>query len=431
MKRIFISLILISCVMMARAQDPAVPTLNYNQLEKKLVKSDAKIQDPKQNTKSKTWFSRGELFQDINDVNIEFLRYGMPAMEIKLYYNEPTEIRTREEGGVVTEEFVYERIVLTLENGTLIGWKETKVLHEDPLPEALSAYKKALEYDTEGKLDEKVLENLNRLKRQCESKAIIAFTAQDFNKSVEYFELIMDATSTRVYGGVADTVIIYNTALAAKNGDDHKKAAEYFRKAIDLNYGGSDAYYLLKNEYIILEDSAAAIAVLEEGFERYPDTSLILIEIVNYYLTAGDAEKGLAYLELAEQKETRNPSIYFAKGTLFEKVGEDEKALLAYQQALDIDPEYFNAYFNIGALYYNNAVELYDVANSKEDLKEYNAAKSIADKELTMTVAPMEKAHELRPDDRAVLETLQTVYYRLQMMDKYEEIKVKISELNK
>ena len=252
MKRIFISLILISCVMMARAQDPAVPTLNYNQLEKKLVKSDAKIQDPKQNTKSKTWFSRGELFQDINDVNIEFLRYGMPAMEIKLYYNEPTEIRTREEGGVVTEEFVYERIVLTLENGTLIGWKETKVLHEDPLPEALSAYKKALEYDTEGKLDEKVLENLNRLKRQCESKAIIAFTAQDFNKSVEYFELIMDATSTRVYGGVADTVIIYNTALAAKNGDDHKKAAEYFRKAIDLNYGGSDAYYLLKNEYIIL-----------------------------------------------------------------------------------------------------------------------------------------------------------------------------------
>ncbi len=434
MKRLLFSLILISSVIMARAQDPAVPMLNYNQLEKKLAKSNEDIQDSKKNTKSKTWFSRGELFQDINDVNTEFLRYGMPAMEIKLYYNEPKEIRTKEEGGVVTEEYVYERIILTLENGNLVSWKETQVIHEDPLPEVLSAYKKAIELDPEGKLDDKLLENLDRFKRQCESKAIISFTSGDFNKSVEYFELIMDATSTRVYKGVADTVIIYNAALAAKNAGDHKKAAKYFKKAIDLNYGGSDAYYLLKNEYIALEDSAAAIATLEEGFERYPDTSLILIEIVNYYLTAGDAEKGLAYLELAEKKETSNPSIYFAKGTLFEKVGEDEKALLAYQQALDIDPEYFNAYFNIGALHYNNAVELYDVANSKEDLKEYNAAKAIADKELANCIEPMEKALPLAPDDKnkiAVLETLQTVYYRLQMLDKYEEAKAKLAEINK
>jgi tetratricopeptide (TPR) repeat protein len=429
MKRLLITVILITCVMMARAQDPAVPMLNYNQLEKKLIKSDEEIQDPKKNTKSKTWMTRGELFQDINDVNIEFLRFGMTAMEAKLYYNEPTEIRTTEEGGVVSEEYVYERIVVIFENGVLTGWKETEVLYKNPLPEALDAYKKTIELDPEGKLDEKLMENFERLKRQCENKAIISFSNGDYEGSVEFFELIIDATSTRVYGGVVDTVIIYNTALAAKNAGNHKKAAEYFRKAIDLNYGGSDAYYLLKNEYMILEDSAAAIAILEEGFGRYPDTSLILIEIVNYYLTSGDAEKGLAYLELAEKKETNNPSIYFAKGTLFEKVGEDEKALLAYEQALEIDPEYFNAYFNIGALYYNNAVELYDVANSKEDLKEYNEAKAIADAELSRTISPMEKAHEIRPNDRAVLETLQTVYYRLQMMDKYEEAKAKLAKI--
>jgi tetratricopeptide (TPR) repeat protein len=431
MKRIFISLILISIVMMAMAQDAAVPMLNYKQLEKKLSASDEDIQNPKKNTKSKTWFSRGEMFQDINDVNIEFLRFGMSVMEAKLYYNEPSEIRTKEEEGVVTEEYVYKRIVLVFENGSLVDWEETQVIHENPLPEALEAYKKALEMDADGKLDDKILDNLNRFKRQCENKAIMAFTDDDYNKSVEYFELILEATDTRVYKGVADTIITYNTALAAKNAGDHEKAARYFRKAIDLNYGGSDAYYLLKNEYITLEDSSAAIATLEEGFERYPDTSLILIEIVNYYLTSGDAAKGLRYLELAEKKESSNPSIYFAKGTLFEKVGEDEKALQAYKQALEIDPDYFNAHFNIGALHYNNAVELYDIANSKEDLDEYNAAKAVADKELAKTLPYMEKAHELRPNDRPVLETLQTVYYRLQMMDKYEEVKAKLANLPK
>jgi len=428
MKRIVISLILLSCIMFARAQD-AVPMLNYSQLEKKLVKSDADIEDPKKNVKSKTWITRGELFQNINDVNIEFLRFGMPGTEAKLYYQEPTEIRTKEEGGVVTEEYVYERIIVIFENGALTDWKETKKINENPLPVALAAYTKTIELDPEGKLTEKLLENFEKFKRQCENKAIMSFSHQEFDKAVEYFELILKSGELSIFGGVVDTVIVYNTALAAKNAENHKKAAEYFRKAIDLHYGGSDAYYLLKNEYMILEDSAAAIATLEEGFERYPDTSLILIEIVNYYLTAGDAEKGLQYLELAEEKEATNPSIYFAKGTLFEKVGEDEKALVAYKQALEIDPEYYNAHFNIGALYYNNAVELYDVANSKEDLDEYNAAKAIADEELRKTLPPMEKAHEIKPDDRAVLETLQTVYYRLQMMEKYEETKVKLAEI--
>lgn len=431
MKRIFISLILISCILLsARSQDAtSVPLLNYKKLENGLVKSNEAIQDAKKKENPKTWFNRGELFQDINDVNVEYLRFGMTPMEAKLYYNEPNEIRTKEEGGVVTEEYVYDRVILTFENGALADWKETQVIHENPLPEALSAYKKAIELDPDGKLDSKLHDNFERFKRQCENKAIMAFSHGDFSGSVGYFELILSVANTRIYKGTSDTIIIYNCALAAKNAGDHQKAAKYFKQAIDLNYGGSDIYYLLKNEYVELGDSAAAIATLEDGFDRYPDTSLILIEIVNYYLTSGDAEKGLAYLELAEKKETSNPSIYFAKGTLFEKVGDKEKALNAYEQALEIDPEYFNAYFNMGALYYNSAVELYDVANSKEDLDEYNAAKKIADDELAKAIEPMEKAHELHPQDKAVLETLQTVYYRLQMMDKYEEVKSKLENL--
>jgi tetratricopeptide (TPR) repeat protein len=127
--------------------------------------------------------------------------------------------------------------------------------------------------------------------------------------------------------------------------------------------------------------------------------------------------------------ESNNPSIYFAKGTLYEKSGNKEKALEAYNQAIKVDPEYFNAYFNIGALYFNNAVELYEVANKMEDLKAYNAAKVIADAELRKALEPLEKAYQIDPNERASIETLQTIYYRLQMLDKYEEMKKKLSEM--
>ncbi len=429
MKRVIIIVTLISGYFLCHSQEVTTPMLNYSALEKKLVKSDENIKDEKKNINPKTWTDRGELFQDINDVNIEFLRFGMPTMEAKLYLKEPIEIKMVEEADKPTEEYVYERVTLIFENDALVDWKETQVIHENPLPEAFEAYKKALELDDKGKLTKNLWENFERMKRQFEVKAIQSFNKSDYKKALEAFEYILKISDTEVYDDYIDTIVVYNAALAAKNAGDHASAAKYFKMATEYNYGGSDAYYLLKNEYIAMNDSDAAIKVLLEGFNLYPDTTLLLIEIVNYYLTSGNVEEGLKYLEVAQQKEGDNASIYFAQGTLFEKIGDKEKAMESYLKSLEIDPEYFNAYFNIGALYFNNAVELYDIANMKEDLEEYNEAKKQADEELKKAIEPMEKAYQINPDERAVLETLQTIYYRLQMMDKYEEIKKKLEEL--
>ena len=429
MKNLIISLFLLFSFAYVQSQEPTTPTLNYGTLQKKLEQSNAAIQNPKKAGLAKTWFVRGELFQDINDVNTEFLRYGMSAMEAKLFMKEPTEVKTVEEGGIVKQEYIYPRINLSFENDALVSWKETEVIHPDPLPEALVAYNKTLDLDVKGSLDKKVKENLERLKKQFEAKAILGFTTGDYDASLKAFENIMEVSKARVYEGYIDTIVIYNAALAAKNAGNHDKSIQYFRKAIDMNYGGSDAYYLLKSEYAVINDSVNVIKTLEEGFSKYPDTSLILIEIVNFYLTSGDSEKGLAYLELAEKKESNNPSIYFAEGTLYEKSGNKEKALEAYNKAIAIDTEYFNAYFNIGALYYNNAVELYEAANKMDDLKAYNDAKAIADEELKKAIPFMEKAYQINPNERAAVETLQTIYYRLQMLDKYEEMKKKLSEM--
>jgi len=429
MKNLIISLFLLFSFAYVQSQEPTTPTLNYGTLQKKLEQSNAAIQNPKKAGLAKTWFVRGELFQDINDVNTEFLRYGMSAMEAKLFMKEPTEVKTVEEGGIVKQEYIYPRINLSFENDALVSWKETEVIHPDPLPEALVAYNKTLDLDVKGSLDKKVKENLERLKKQFEAKAILGFTTGDYDASLKAFENIMEVSKARVYEGYIDTIVIYNAALAAKNAGNHDKSIQYFRKAIDMNYGGSDAYYLLKSEYAVINDSVNVIKTLEEGFSKYPDTSLILIEIVNFYLTSGDSEKGLAYLELAEKKESNNPSIYFAEGTLYEKSGNKEKALEAYNKAIAIDSQYFNAYFNIGALYYNNAVELYEAANKMDDLKAYNDAKAIADEELKKAIPFMEKAYQINPNERAAVETLQTIYYRLQMLDKYEEMKKKLSEM--
>jgi tetratricopeptide (TPR) repeat protein len=429
MKRFIIASILLAGILSVQAQDVATPTLSYTSLEKKLIKSDEAINDAKDKVKPNTWFNRGELFLDIHEVNIEFIRLGMPSSEAKLYLKEPNETKTIEEDGRPVEHHVYDRITLIYENDFLIDYIETQVIHPDPLPAALDAFKETLRLDEKKKLTKKVQEQLENMKRMAETDAIRNFTKDEYDKALGKFELIMEASKTDAYENFIDTVIIYNAALAAKNSGNHELAAKYFEQSAEIGYGGSDTYYLLKTEYMALEDSTKALDALQRGFQLYPDTSLILFELVNYYLAIGDADEGMRYLTLAQEKESGNPSIYFAKGTLYERMGEKEKAMEAYKESLVVDPEFFNSWFNIGALHFNNAVEMYDVANTKEDLDEYNAAKALADEELKRAIEPMEKAHQLNPGEKSALETLQTIYYRLQMTEEYDTVKAKLENM--
>ncbi|MFC2112683.1 tetratricopeptide repeat protein, partial [Bacteroidota bacterium] len=384
---------------------------------------DEAIVDEKDKIKPATWFNRGELLQDIHDVNIEFLRLGMMDSEAVLILGEPDEKRTKEEGNILTEEHVYKRITLTYKNGVLTEWKETQVIHPDPLPEALNAYIEAL------KLDKKVKENLELMKLQAEGDAILDFTRKDYVAAVEKFELILDISKTDVFNGFIDTIIIYNAALASRSAGNHEEAAQYFERSAELSYGGSDTYYLLKTEYISLKDSTKALDALERGYAIYPDSTLIIFELVNYHLQSGNSEEGMRYLQEAEKIAGDNPSIYFAKGTLFERLGDPDGALKAYEQALEADPEFFNAWFNIGALYFNKAVAMYDKANLLEDLDEYNKAKELADEELKKSVPPLEKAHEIDPKDKDCLLTLKTIYYRLQMTEKMDAVEAELDNL--
>ena len=380
MKRIIITALIITGFITVRAQDVATPTLNYKVLEKKLNKSNENIMDEKSKLKPATWFNRGELLQDVHDVNTEFVRLGMPDSETRIYLGDPTETKTNDAG---QELHVYERITLIYEGGNLVDWIETQQIHENPLPLALEAYMEALKLDEKGKLGEKVLANLDRLKRQTETHAIISFGKGEFDQALERFEFIIEISKAPVYEGYIDSVVVYNAALAARNADMHEDAAKYFEWATNINYGGSDAFYLLVIEHFALKDSTSALKTLQRGYELYPDASAILFQLVNFYLSSGDAEEGLKYLELAQSQESQNASVYFAKGTLYEKMGDKEKAMQSYLKSIELDPEYFTSWYNIGAMHFNAAVELYELANTKEDLEEYNKAKAKGARTLT------------------------------------------------
>ncbi|HEX3007084.1 MAG TPA: tetratricopeptide repeat protein, partial [Bacteroidales bacterium] len=272
MKRISLLMALIIAGLfkvIAQAPDGS-SALNYSALEKKLQKSDQTIQDPKKGSDPKTWIERAKIFQDIAEVNTQMLRSGMSAAELKLFYKEPKEIKNVEINGSNVEQYVYDKVLVNLENGSIKSWQETQTIHPQPLKEALNSYNKAIELDKEGKSKKKIVDGLNDLKAKFEKQALNEYNLKDFTKSHEAFRSMVDISENKLIN-TNDTLIIYYTGVTANEAGKPAEAINYFKKAVALNYNSPSIYLDMNKAYLATGDSAQALNSLQEGFQKYPD----------------------------------------------------------------------------------------------------------------------------------------------------------------
>ncbi len=312
--------------------------------------------------------------------------------------------------------------------------QEVKELVVSPLSEALDSYQKALKLDEEGKFENSVKVKLTLLTNDFTNQAVEAFEEQNYEKALESFESILEINEIDVIKqdnpDLVDTVIIFNAGLAAYNSEDYDKAIDYYGEAAEHGYGGARTYSLMANAYQLKGDTVGALEVLQEGFEEYPEDNNVLTSMIQIYLDLKKTEEAMSYLDLAIKQDPENATYYFAKGTLHETMEQEEEAIEAYENAIERKSDYFDANYNIGALYYNKGVQQIQVANdiptSQNERYEEELAK--ADKWFKQALPYMEKCYELKPDDNMTMESLKNLYYRLQMMDKYNEMLEKLGQ---
>ncbi len=305
--------------------------------------------------------------------------------------------------------------------------EEFKNIIEYPMVNAFDNFKKA--YNMEGgklfqaPIDAQLLTVVNVFVQN----AVNAYQEENLDEALIYFEKSLEVKEMPLFGGEIDTAIIFNTAITAQKAEKYDMAIEYYEKSIKYGYGEGDSYALMADCYKAKGDNENYVGSLKSGFEAYPASQSLLGGIINYYLLETEnPEEAFRYLELAREGDPTNPQFYSAEAHLFDKMGEKDKAKEKYKKAIEVDAEFFEAYYNLGVIYFNEAVELTDKANEITDNKKYEDAKKIADNKFSEALPYIEKAHELKPEDTSIMSTLKTLYYRLKMNDKYEEINNKM-----
>ncbi len=298
-----------------------------------------------------------------------------------------------------------------------------KEICEYPLVKAFESYKKA--YDMEGSGGYKAAIDIQflTLANSFIQSAIDSYNEKDYQNSYLFFAKSLEVKEMPVFKSEIDTAIIFNTAVAAQRIEKYDEAIKYYDKLIEYNYGQGDTYSLLAECYKAKGESEKYVSTLKTGFEKYPANQALLGGIINYYLLeAENPEEAFKYLEVARTNDPNNPQFFSAEAHLYNKLGDLDKAKEKYKTAIEMNPNLFEAQYNIGVIYFNEGVELSDEANLISDNKKYEVAKQKADDKFKESLPYIEKAFELSPDDVMIMQTLKTLYYRLQMNEKYDEI---------
>ncbi len=310
-----------------------------------------------------------------------------------------------------------------------------KNLSNNPLQEALKSYEKAIKLDVKKKEYKKIKPQLTMCGILFINKGVECFNANKFSEAVENFESSLKIDGI-VEPGKIDTMIIYNTGIAADRAKKYDKAIKYYKQTCDLGYEGSKVYGFLANVYKSKGDTVEYMNTLKTGIGKYPESVTIIFELINYYLNKGESENALEYIEKAIEKDPKNSTLYFAQGTVYDKKGDLENAKKAYEKAIEIKPDYFDAYYNLGALYFNKGVEIINEANTlpADKQKEYDEGIRKAYVELEKSLPYFEKAHEMNKEEPTTIKTLKEIYFKIrnnkpEYMEKYKHYNEMVKNL--
>ncbi|HMR45258.1 MAG TPA: tetratricopeptide repeat protein [Bacteroidia bacterium] len=290
-------------------------------------------------------------------------------------------------------------------------------LSNDPLNEALRSYNKALELNPKFEYADDIAEKKKILAQQFADMGYVNYNLKNFASALTAYEGVVSIMPN-------DTSSYFNAALCAERAGNTAKAKQYYNKLDEMQYKDPKMYHSYAQLYLTEGDTTKALDILSRGLSRFPEEKSILITQTNIYISSGKTAEALGAINKAIEKDPTNANLYFAIGTLVEKTDKNkDAAVTAYKKAIELKADYFDAYYNLGALYFNDGAHLANEANNIKDNNQYAKAKAVFEAKFKEAKPYLEKAWELNPKDQSTMVSLKQLYATLNDTVNYAKVK--------
>lgn len=276
----------------------------------------------------------------------------------------------------------------------------------------LSIYRHTLKSDS---LDEKGrFEDKNRKLRALHRENLLGggkflYRKAKWSEAYSFFDMFLK-TSTADTDSVLGRVAYWAT-VCGMNVDNPYHVLEYVNTAIALSPEALQpalAEYKARS-YVHIGDSSRWLEVLEEGVDRYPAHNYFFLNLMDYYMRHGQAERGLAVTDSLLRTVGDRAVYWFAMSMFALAQGDYEKCVAMSDECLKREPDNVDALYNKGISLLNMTLE--EKSQSRRRVLFRHA------------LEPMERVRELSPDDlQRWGNPLYRIYLNLNMGKKFEEI---------
>jgi len=256
-----------------------------------------------------------------------------------------------------------------------------------------------------------------------------------FEDAVTYFDntsfVMPDSTDPYIYKG-----------YAYLRQSDNAKAIEALQMGIKHGVVEVDPYVYLGQLLLGADRAAEAVTLLEEASGKWPDDADVSANLLNAYQTAGMIDRAKAKYVEGLERDPENTTYLYNLGSLLLSEEDYDGAVMQLEKATSLDPDYANAWYNLGAAYQNKAVAINEEISALDDKMRGNPNLSSEERRnyetqidelaaqrkatFEMAITPLENAKRLTEgeggDASGICVALYTAYVQTDQIDKAQGV---------
>ena len=182
-------------------------------------------------------------------------------------------------------------------------------------------------------------------------------------------------------------------------------------------------YKLISLSHSELGNNEKALEAIALAREQDPTDYGIIVSEANIYYGMGNNEMFQKKLEEAVKVNPNEPSLFYNIGVMKMQQGDATGAMESYQTAIALDPEYAEAYNNIGAIILDKAKPIVEKMNNTTNFKKYGELQKQQEAILKEALPYFESAYLYNKSELSVVQNLMGIYSNLEMETKEAEMK--------
>ncbi len=163
-----------------------------------------------------------------------------------------------------------------------------------------------------------------------------------------------------------------------------------------------------------LHDDDAMLALLEQGFEAYPDVNYFLMALVKYYNDAEQFDKALYKVQRMTQLYPNTRDYWYMMGKEQMLLGQYDAAFVSFERCVEIKADDAESYSALGNIYLHEAQEAYVHFDMPLSDPKYSTTKKAIMGLYEKSCAAFEMARKFDEDNHELwLSGLRETYFKL------------------